>query len=105
MRRQPEHHFLLPAVPDEAPEAVREGLTRRNLVAIGERCPCGGGRTDLGPRGPQHGFSVPTWHASDCPASDPVLLVALWRWLGYEAEIPQPVVVRVWPRADDEGAA
>ncbi|HEY3090763.1 MAG TPA: hypothetical protein VGJ59_22155 [Jatrophihabitantaceae bacterium] len=72
--------LLLP-VPDDAPELVREGLARRNIVNTGGTCPCGAvlrlpnlaarraGVTDLS-----------IVHEDDCPATDENVLSAIRRW-------------------------
>jgi hypothetical protein len=78
--------FLLPTVPDQAPEAVREGLARRRITAVTGRCPCGGRltlpnrkerRRATRSRRPVH---LRVEHENDCPAIDDTLTAALRGW-------------------------
>ena len=34
--------YVLPVIPDGVPPLVREGITRRRLAALEDKCPCGG---------------------------------------------------------------
>ena len=74
---------VVPTIPDDAPEIIREGIARRRLVATGQSCPCGARliRPNLAQRrrtnklrGTTH---VYVWHEHDCPASTEALLEAL----------------------------
>ena len=37
--------FVLPRIPDDAPEEIREGIARRRITAVEGTCPCGAGLT------------------------------------------------------------
>ena len=72
--------FLVMApAPDDAPDNVKEGVTRRRLVSIDGRCPCG---ATLGPSTPpRHCLgSLLGTHQRDCPASDEALAAAIREW-------------------------
>jgi hypothetical protein len=78
--------YLLPVIPDDAPQQVREGIARRRLAALEDRCPCGG-RSPLNratrrwlarQRGKVAylGFA----HETSCPAIDDTLVEAIRAW-------------------------
>lgn len=80
--------FMLPAIADDAPPLVREGLARRRLVMLTGQCPCGANlvmpnraqrRAAQRRREP---VRVAVAHERDCPAVDDVLLPALDAWTG-----------------------
>lgn len=78
--------FLLPDVPDDAPEQVQEGLVRRRLTALDGQCPCGA-RMVLPPRAERRRAArtgqvvhVEIVHEQDCEAVDSNLTAALRRW-------------------------
>lgn len=82
--------FVVPTIPDSAPEPVREGLARRRLALINGECPCGGRRPRLSRQqrraaqrrtGADIG-SLQVVHEDGCPAIDEILLAHLrgWRW-------------------------
>lgn len=66
----------LPVVPENAPYAVREGIARRRITALGGRCPCG---AEARLAGSPIGLAVD--HDSGCPAMDSRLIKAARRWL------------------------
>jgi hypothetical protein len=78
--------FLLPSVPDDAPDAVREGIARRRITAVEGTCPCGAGlilpnraaRRAAKRAGGQIRMTVE--HEPDCPAVDETLIAAIRRW-------------------------
>ena len=78
--------FVLPTVPDEAPEAVREGLARRRITAIEGRCPCGGRlilpNREARRRAKRTGEEIRmrVEHEDDCPAIDDTLIPAIREW-------------------------
>jgi len=73
-------------IPDDAPQAVREGLARRAVVNEGGACPCGAGwprpnreqRRKL--KEPGALLRVDVEHAEDCPAGTELLLAAVRAW-------------------------
>lgn len=72
--------------PDDAPEDVREGIARRNVVAMGGTCPCGA-QMVLPPRAERRRrarlgeiIHVRVEHENVCPAVDSNLRAALARW-------------------------
>ena len=74
--------FLLPHIPDDAPDAVREGLARRRITAVEGTCPCGA-RLVLPNRAARRAakragqvLDVHVEHEDDCPA----ITDALQRW-------------------------
>jgi hypothetical protein len=69
--------FVLPATPNDAPVAVKNGLAARRVAALRGRCDCGagGGRPWMDATGVEH---MTFQHEHDCPASDENLRVA-WR--------------------------
>ena len=78
---------VLPTIPDDAPNAVREGIARRRLVATGQPCPCGAKLTGLNRtqrrRAAKLGHrprDLVVWHEHSCPASTEALLEALHHW-------------------------
>lgn len=68
-----------PAPPEDAPLSLREGLARRRIATLTERCPCGArrGRPWLGEDGYQH---ASFWHEDGCPAGDERLGDAYDAW-------------------------
>jgi hypothetical protein len=77
--------MLATSIPDDAPDAVREGMVRRRLVAMGRTCPCGA--RVVGPnratRRANRGVSlqrVLCVHDDACPASDENMRAALDAW-------------------------
>lgn len=72
---------LVPQIPDDAPDNVREGLARRRLALTEGRCPCGV-RTAL--PAPQDGSLevVGLEHRDHCPAVTKNLRRALRKWRG-----------------------
>lgn len=77
--------FVVPVIPDDAPPAVRETITRRRLATITGVCPCGARRPDLSRqarRAAQRGAPISESflrieHESDCAALD---LDAVFAW-------------------------
>jgi hypothetical protein len=82
--------MVLPVVPEDAPERLREGIARRRLVMINGQCPCGAERTlpnraqrRAMKRDAARGSAV--WHLTvqhepNCPANDHLVLAALKEW-------------------------
>lgn len=70
---------LLPVIPDDAPDPVREGIARRRIATIEGRCPCGVG-VDYSqiPRGAVTHRTVN--HRDHCPAITRNVRRALRRW-------------------------
>jgi hypothetical protein len=78
--------FVLPRIPDDAPEEIREGVARRRITAIDGKCPCGGElvlpnraarRKAVRTGTPVH---MRIEHEDDCPAIDTALDAAIRRW-------------------------
>jgi hypothetical protein len=73
-------------IPDDAPQAVREGLARRAVVNGGGDCPCGASwpRPNRAQRRklkePGALLEVHVVHAEDCPAGTELLLAAVRAW-------------------------
>ena len=80
--------FVLPTVPDDAPEEIREGIARRRIVAVTGECPCGAVLIlpNRAERRAAKRTGQPTHlrceHEDDCPAVDHVLLAAIEEWRG-----------------------
>jgi hypothetical protein len=78
--------YLLPLIPDDAPPLVREGIARRRLAALEDRCPCGGGsplnraarRRLARTRGQVAHLNFV--HEDGCPAVDADLYDAIRAW-------------------------
>jgi hypothetical protein len=78
--------FVLPRIPDDAPEAIREGVARRRITAIDGKCPCGAqlvlpnraARRKAARTGTPIHMRVE--HEDDCPAIDDALDEAIRRW-------------------------
>jgi len=67
--------FVVPGPPpDDAPDDVREGITRRRLVATAGRCPSG-----ARPAQPHRG-RLEVRHEAECPAATELLAAAVTRW-------------------------
>ena len=70
---------LLPIIPDDAPDPVREGIARRRIATIEGRCPCGiafdYSRIPLGTV-----THRTVEHRGHCPAIDRNVRRALRRW-------------------------
>lgn len=67
------------AIRETDPPAVREGLTRRRMLAVDGRCPCGAS-VPFDPRLIAPAASMRTVeHAADCPAADANLAAAMRR--------------------------
>jgi hypothetical protein len=73
-------------IPEDAPQAVREGLARRAVVNGGGDCPCGASwpRPNRAQRrkleDPAALLRVDVVHAEDCPAGTELLLAAVRAW-------------------------
>jgi hypothetical protein len=75
-------------IPDDAPEAIQEGITRRALVNGGGQCPCGA--SALWPNRAERRAAaragrvlhIEIDHEHDCPASDAVLVPRMRAWAG-----------------------
>ncbi len=71
------------AIPDDAPQPIREGLARRSIVNSGQTCPCGA-RMVLPNRAQRRAGRVTIGrieHEDDCPAIDDLLVPALRLWM------------------------
>jgi hypothetical protein len=76
--------ILAPAIPDGAPEAVREGMVRRRLALMNGACVCGA-RVVLPNRTMRRAakgalLQLVCMHKYDCPASNENLRAALDAW-------------------------
>lgn len=75
-------------IPDDAPEAVREGFARRSIVNSGGTCPCGARwprpnreqRRQLAKTGAW--LEIDVIHDDPCPAAESTLLSAVHAWAG-----------------------
>jgi hypothetical protein len=83
--------LLLPTIPDDAPDEIREGIARRRIVMTTGTCPCGGEmvgpnraqrrRMERDKRNGDPGvWQVRIEHDDDCPALDATLYAAIRRW-------------------------
>lgn len=79
--------FVVTAIPDDAPAAVREGIARRRLATLNGVCPCGAVRPRLTrqqrraiQRGRFHGHAA-IEHEDGCPAIDATLVPLVRAWL------------------------
>ncbi len=78
--------FMLAEPPDDAPPEIREGIARRNLVAMGEPCPCGARfvmpNRAARRRATRNGEAcrVTVEHDGHCPAVTANLHAAIARW-------------------------
>jgi hypothetical protein len=78
--------FVLPRIPDDAPEEIREGIARRRITAVHGTCPCGGhlvlpnraARRRAARTGTPTRMTVE--HEEGCPAIDETLITAIRRW-------------------------
>jgi hypothetical protein len=78
--------YVLPVIPDDAPPTVREGIARRRLAALEDKCPCGG-RSPLN-RATRRRLTKARGkvaylgfvHEDGCPAVDDVLVEAIRAW-------------------------
>ncbi len=84
--------FVVPVVPDDAPEVIREALARRRIATIGGTCPCGESTITLTRQQRRARQRAATKrqanviygvfeHAHDCPAHDGHLFPLLRAWL------------------------
>jgi hypothetical protein len=78
--------FVLPRIPDDVPEEIREGIARRRITAIDGKCPCGG-ELVLPNRAARRKAArtsslvrMRVEHEDDCPAIDKTLDAAIRRW-------------------------
>lgn len=78
--------YLLPDVPADAPELIREGIARRRITATTGRCPCGAQLRNRAQRRAdkrRHARRIvetDAVHATNCPAADDVLVPLLRAW-------------------------
>jgi hypothetical protein len=80
--------FVVPRIPDDAPERVREGIARRRLATVTGRCPCGAERPRLNReqrrkvarRKARYLGIAEIAHENDCPAISNEVERALGRW-------------------------
>jgi hypothetical protein len=80
--------FLLAHAPESAPEAVKQGIALRNVVATGDPCACGA-RMVMPNRAARRRaarlgeiMNVTIEHEDDCPAVTSNLLDAIKQWRG-----------------------
>lgn len=84
--------YVLPAIPDDAPDQIREALARRRIAAIEGTCPCGADspewtrqqrRARERAKAKQAGrLTRATFeHEADCPAGDQILIPLLQAWI------------------------
>lgn len=78
--------YVLADPPEDGPADVREGIARRNIVALGGTCPCGA-RMVLPNRAERRRHArlgrvieVTVEHENECPAVTSALLAAIARW-------------------------
>ena len=73
---------ILTDVPDDAPEAVKEGVARRNIVNLGGVCPCGATMPPKPNRAQRRAgiLHLAVVHEDDCPACDDTILEAIRGW-------------------------
>ncbi len=75
---------VVPVIPADAPEALREGLRRRRVAGTLGRCPCGAVRpapTGVQDAAAEQGTAhMPFPHRADCPAHDELLGPELVAW-------------------------
>lgn len=64
---------VLPMVPEHAPYAIREGITRRRTAALTGTCPCGATVQD--------GDVMRCAHRQGCPGATEVMVRAIRRWV------------------------
>jgi hypothetical protein len=78
--------FVVPALPDEAPPRLREGLARRRVLYATGRCPCGATfempnrATRRAARKTGAVLHGRVTHEDDCPATDDACLDEIARW-------------------------
>lgn len=58
-------------IPDLAPQVIKEALSRRRIVAIGGRCPCGAGLSRAQRRARGSIVTTNIVHADGCPVLSP----------------------------------
>lgn len=84
--------YVVPVVPDDAPDTIREGLARRRVATIHGTCPCGESTITLSrqQRRARQRRAVKRQanviygafeHTTDCPAADHRLVPLLRAWL------------------------
>jgi hypothetical protein len=84
--------YLLPVIPDDAPDPIREGIARRRVAALTGDCPCGAHNATLSRqqrRARQRRTSkrqanpaaFAFEHEYDCPAGDQRLIPMLQAWI------------------------
>lgn len=92
--------YVVPVVPDDAPEVIREALVRRRIATIGGTCPCGESTITLTrqQRRTRHRAATKRQanviygvfeHARDCPAGDGLLFPLLRAWLAGDTDREQ----------------
>ena len=71
---------VLPAIPENAPYGIREGIARRRIAAVTGRCPCGA-QVDYNAEVLRGGArTVEVEHERLCPAVTAHLAKAIRRW-------------------------
>ncbi len=77
--------YVGPALREDLPPRLLEGLARRRLVGMGQPCPCGARLTvpnrvarRAAVRAGRQVLSVTVAHDGDCPAVDEQLLRGTW---------------------------
>jgi hypothetical protein len=85
--------YVLPVIPDNAPDTIREGIARRRLAALTGKCPCGADSPELSrqqrrararaqaKRAASATLTRATFeHEPDCPAIDTNLVPLIQAW-------------------------
>jgi hypothetical protein len=78
--------FVIPAVPDSAPDAIKEAIMRRRSAAFAGACECGSPVERVTRLGTERVEAMVVHHADNCPASD-ASLAALCREFGWPAAV------------------
>lgn len=85
--------YMLPAIPDDAPDDIREALARRRIAALTGRCPCGEISTELtrqqrrarqrrqAKQQLRPAQTAVFEHEHDCPAGDQRLIPLIRAWM------------------------
>lgn len=71
---------VLPAIPEDAPFRIREGIARRRITATTGECPCGA-RVDYDAAKVGEVRVAEVRHNRLCPADTASLVKAVRRWL------------------------
>jgi hypothetical protein len=72
--------FVLPAIPDDPPYRIREGIARRRISVLTGSCPCGATVDVANGLEPGQVTGIEIEHENRCPAITKTLLNAISRW-------------------------